>query len=197
MTSGIDRRAFLQSVSIAALSTMLTKELSATTPTMTRLPGFSKRSIINVNFIDYIYDYQFINHLLVGGFGVSPTTGFGTGGPVWNKSILDSRGWPILRTTGKSWGNHFLVPSSEVCSSYVIAWEGQGELQLIVGKWTVTGGANFAVVGNGRYTGTNARIQVTYSGPRQQVGWRVLQTNQTGRGYFRNLGFFAPRTKPT
>jgi hypothetical protein len=159
------------------------------TPSSSSSP--SKRSTINVNFVDYTYDYQFINHVLVGGLGVAPISGFGAGGPVWNKAILDANGWPNSPVVnGKAWGNHILVPASTACSSYVITWEGQGELQLTTGTWTAAGGKNYAIVGNGRYTGTNARIQVTYSGPMQQIGWRVLQTNQSGGGYFRNLKIF-------
>jgi hypothetical protein len=196
MTSNMNRRTFLQGVSLASLTSMLPAAAAIAAPlaapSKTQASSSpSKRSTINVNFVDYTYDYQFINHVLVGGLGVAPISGFGAGGPVWNKAILDTNGWPNSPVAnGKAWGNHILVPASSACSSYVITWEGQGDLQLTAGTWTAVGGKNYAIVGNGRYTGTNPRIQVTYSGPMQQIGWRVLQTNQSGGGYFRNLKIF-------
>jgi hypothetical protein len=196
MTSRMDRRTFLQGVSVASLTSMLPASAIATTPVpLTKaaaaVAGPSKRSLINANFVDYTYDYQFINHILVGGSGVGPVSGFGAGGPIWNKSILDQNGWPNSPVAnGKSWGNHILLPASSAYSSYIITWEGQGELQLASGTWTAVGGKSYTINGNGRFVGTNARVQVTYSGPMQQIGWRVLQTNQSGGGFFRNLKIF-------
>jgi hypothetical protein len=168
----------------------LSSQMTVGPRSLSNAASLSKRSIINVNFVDGIYDYQFINHILVGALGVAPVGNSFATGQVWNKAILDANGWPNSAIGGKSWGNHFLVPASSVYSSYVITWEGQGELQLTAGKWTASAGKNYTMQGNGHFRGTNARIQITYSGPRQQIGWRVLQTNQSGGGYFRNLRIF-------
>lgn len=202
MSSGFSRRAFLCGASALAVTSASPRigfaaappprSLAATTSPVPALPATpSKRSLINVNFIDYTYDYQFINHVQVGASGVGPVTGFGAGGPIWNRDLLDSNGWPkSSAASGKSWGNHILLPASTVCSSYVITWDGQGDLQLTVGTWTATGGKNYTIAGNGRYVGANVRIQLTYTGPAQQIGWRVYQTNQSGGGFLRNLKIF-------
>lgn len=156
----------------------------------------SQRIVLNTTFVDNTFDYQFVNHIQVAGNGIGPVDTFWTtpgNSPQWSSAILDSAGWPnTAGVTGHSFGNHVLLPASTNYSTYVITWSGQGQLSLTVGTWTTTSitGTGCVTNSNGNWTGQDCRVEVTYSGAQQQVGWRTLQTNQSGGGYFRNLKFF-------
>lgn len=156
----------------------------------------SQRIVLNVNFMDLVYDYQFINHIQVDGRGIGPVdTWWKTPGnsPQWSSAILDQAGWiNVPGVSGRVFGAHVLIPASTNYATYVITWSGQGQLSLTVGTWTTTNitGTGCVTNSNGNWTGQDCRVEVTYSGAKAQVGWRVLQTNQSGGGYFRNLKFF-------
>lgn len=157
----------------------------------------SKRSSINVNFVDFIYDYQFINHIQVAFTGVAPvaTFWFTSGNQVWNSSILDANGWANNSVAnGNSHGNHILVPSSSDYSTYVIKWDGRGTLTL-GGTWTetFTSGTGYAKNSNGNWSGKDITIEATYSGAASpaQLAWRVTATDPLSAGdYFRNLKIY-------
>lgn len=164
----------------------------------------SQRTVLNMNAggtygPDGVYEYSFINHIQIGSTGIAPTTDLDTfwftpgNSPQWNSAIFDANGWPnAAGVSGHSFGDHVLLPASSNYSTYVITWVGQGQLSLTAGTWTTTAitGTGCVTNSNGNWTGTNCRIEVTYSGGQQQVGWRVLQTNQSAGGYFRGLKFF-------
>jgi hypothetical protein len=156
----------------------------------------SQRIVLNNTFVDFTYDYQFINHIHVDGRGIGPVdTWWKTPGnsPQWSSAILDSSGWPnAVGVSGRVFGAHVLIPASTDYATYVITWTGQGQLSLTVGTWTTNSitGTGCVTNSNGNWTGQDCRVEVTYSGAKVQVGWRVLQTNQSGGGYFRDLKFF-------
>ncbi len=167
---------------------------------MVSLPT-TKRSSINVNFVDYVRDYQWINHVRIGGTGLGFTgTYFSTpGNPVWNRSILGADGFPNAPgVNGNSqFGNHIFIPAStDFAGPYVIQWDGQGRLTLGTGTWTelgVVSGSGYVRNANGDWSGTNIKLRVMYSGPASSgdgTPWRGLNTNQSGGGYFKNLRIY-------
>jgi hypothetical protein len=179
----------------------------------------SQRTMQNVNFLDFTYDYQFIDHVRVGGSGpglsplggtyASPTYYTTLGNPSWSTdpagAHLDAAGYPQnftqLNANSVVWGSHLLLPKSSdygdtVGHGYVIRWTGDCRLTLSPGTWTVQSqtGANYTLNGNGDWQGTNQRIVVTYTGgaQNQQISWRVTQSGQfagLGNGYCRDFRF--------
>jgi len=177
----------------------------------------SQRTMQNVNFLDNIYDYQFIDHIRVGGSGpglsplsgsyASPTYYLTLGNPTWSTdpagANLDSAGYPQnftqLNTNSVVWGSHLLLPSSANYGSvighgYIIKWTGDCRLTLSPGTWTVQSqtGANYTLNGNGDWSGTNQRIVVTYTGgaQNQQISWRITQSGQFSGAYCRDVHFY-------
>ena len=155
----------------------------------------NKRTGINLNALTSgNADYAFIDHILSGGYG--PVTGatnwFSSGQALFNSDVLDADGWPnTSAASGNTWGGSFAIPASTDYSTYVLEWTGQGEFQFNSGTWTVTGGSGYSQVSNGRWTGTDARIELTLSSLAQgALQWRILQSNQSGGGYIRNIRFF-------
>lgn len=177
----------------------------------------SQRTMQNVNFVDNVYDYQFIDHIHVGGAGVgisplagsyvSPTYYYTVGNPSWSTdpagAHLDAEGYPQnftqLNANSVVWGNHILIPASAnygsvVGHGYVVRWTGDCRFTLSPGTWTVQSqtGANYTLNGNGDWSGTDQRIVVTYTGAsqNQQVAWRVTQSGQFGNGYCRGIHIY-------
>src|SRR5262249_37068564 len=141
-----------------------------------------------------IFDYAQIDHFKnVDQYGPVGAT-FATG-TVWNADILDDEGWPNSSLAdNKASGAGFRVPSStDFSGSYVLTWTDDGEIQFTLGTCTVNAAlsSNYTEVSNGRYRGTNARIVLTYSGPRQLIAYHINRTDRSSTGAFiRRVKFY-------
>jgi hypothetical protein len=166
----------------------------------------SARTVFNINSMDIEYNYAFINHIQSSGpNGVGPATSgsfaspaywLTTGNPTWNMASsganLDAKGYPQNYTNanaGGQWGAHFFVPDSTNYGSvnghgYIVSWAGDCDISFTVGTWgnftTLAGSGSVSQTSNGRWSGTNAKFSVTYSGVIQQVGWRVNSSGFSG-----------------
>src|SRR5437016_14503574 len=84
----------------------------------------SQRTVLNMNFVDLVYEYRFIDHVLVGdklvpaesnGDFTTPGYYFTTGNPTWSTdpagAHLDTKGYPqnIAVADKHTFGNHILV----------------------------------------------------------------------------------------
>lgn len=171
----------------------------------------------NVNFLDNTYDYQFIDHIRVGGSGpglsplggsyASPSYYLTLGNPTWSTdpagANLDAAGYPQnftqMNANGVVWGSHLLLPASSdygsvVGHGYVVRWTGDCRLTLSPGTWTVQSqtGPNYTLNGNGDWSGSDQRIVITYTGgaQNQQISWRITQSGQFAGNYCRDVHFY-------
>ncbi len=152
-----------------------------------------KRSSLNVNAWN-IADYAFIDHVLSGDqYGPFSTAYAATADP-WNKN-LDANGWPAhVNYDNNTWGVGVRVPAStDFAGPYVLTWTGDGEIDLASGTWAINAGlsSGYSVVNTHRWTGTNARIVVNYTGSALLFTIKVLRTDRSANGSFlKNLKFY-------
>jgi len=151
-----------------------------------------KRSTLNIGFATG-YSYMFINHYLNGDPHGPVGSSYATG-TLWN-SNLDSNGWPNNSAyDSKTFGLGARVPAStNFAGPYVLTWEGNGEVTLNAGTWTIDTGlsSNYTAVNASRWHGTNSRIVLNYSGARLLFSIQILRTNRDGSGNFlKNLKFY-------
>lgn len=161
----------------------------------------SKRCTLNSEFV-FAYNYAFINHLIHGDQYGPVSTQF-TSGTVFNSDILDDNGYVNvsgLLTSAKRVGLGFRVPdSSNFAGPYVLAWDGDAEVQITAGTWTVDAGSSsgYSEVSGGRWTGTNPRIVMSYTGARALYSFNTLQTDRSANGqYGKNFRFYRLADEP-
>jgi hypothetical protein len=147
----------------------------------------SQRSILNMNFIDFTYEYAFIDHVVNGGSaGLSPvgTGSFASpgywnvnGNPTWatgsSNANLDAQGWPqnytAVNSSGLAFGNHIFVPASSNYGAvsghgYVIQWSGDCQLTLntsLGGSGTITWSNDTLISGSNYTRNSNGNWQGT------------------------------------
>jgi hypothetical protein len=133
---------------------------------------YSQRSVINLGmFSDN--SYPFINFYLAGDGSTGPVGSSFTTGATW-PSLIDADGWPIQQgVSGKVFGGSARIPGGdEYAGKWVITWNGDGRVKLLVGSWTVdaSSSSNYFESANGTYqnakfgVGSSPRVVVTLSG---------------------------------
>lgn len=207
MTSQMNRRTFLQGVSVASLTSMLpaaaiaaplaAPSISSATPSL--------RSVINIGFVSGAgAEYRFIDHFLnAEQFG--PISGWTTG-PTWMQSIGDN-GYPnvsLKATDGKPFGGGIRIPASfqygEVGSGqyYVLRWKGNGDVKLALGggSWTyqASKSTNATQVGSDRWkttAGSDTYVVLNFTGPAHLFVVYVFASDPNNTGAFlQNLQFY-------
>lgn len=145
----------------------------------------SKRSGINLNFWpepDSLVD-AFRGSNSLGPFSTSWATG-----AMWNADHVDeTTGLPNTadgRTRRFGGFVVYCVSSDDFTGKRVLTWSGDGEGTFSAGTWTVDAGlsSNYTEVSNGRYTGTNPRIVLTYTGASAGIGWSFIQHDRSSTG---------------
>ena len=163
---------------------------------------FSKRSVVNLSYINDVAHYPFINHILEGDNFAGPYGAPLTQGPKsWMEMIDLTTGYPNdPYCNGKVWGGSMKLPdTSKFAGPYVITWDGTGTLILNSATWTETnnvsgqpGFGTYTRVSNGVWSnvaGKSAYIIATASGFAGAPNIFPVQFSATGGadGYVRNF----------
>lgn len=138
----------------------------------------SKRAGINLNFRENEY-YAFVDMTRggnLGPYGSSYATGIMMNAD--NTSIIT--GMPntdASRNPDFAIGTLNFPASTEFAGPYVLTWTGNCEIMFDEGTWTEDVGLShdYVRVSNGRYTGTNGFVVVTYSGARTTLALKILR----------------------
>ncbi len=157
MASRMDRRTFLQGVSIASLPSMLPAASFAATPVPLAAPRKTTtsslvaanfnggRSQVNFNFLQGGGDYPFLNCLKT-----AQSWAFLDNSGVPDPSMLDSDGYPVTIAHGGVY-TVFGVPSQAARpGNYVITWNGNGTIHCGMTN-TAVSGSKTSTNGSGRY----------------------------------------------
>jgi len=185
------RRAFLQSASAAALL-LLCPTARAAAAVHPSAPPLTARSVINVNFLS-TFDYQFIDHVKQADqFG--PSRDFLTTPHTWPQ-LIDDGGYPArLEADTHVWACGIRIPAStHFAGRYVLSWDGDGEVYLGNGTWTVDArqSRNYTAINTSRWRGTDVRLVLSYSGETLLFPLYVSRTGRSVRGPFvKNLRFY-------
>ncbi|MDP1702587.1 MAG: hypothetical protein Q8L53_16745 [Aestuariivirga sp.] len=124
---------------------------------------------------------------------------FSTGwaeGEMFNADNVDSiTGFPnTAGTRTRSVGGFgvYMVASTEFSGKRVLTWDGDGEFIFNTGTWTVDTdlSSNYAEVSNGRYTGTDPYIVITYTGAGGVISSRFIQHDRSNTGDFITAAHF-------
>jgi hypothetical protein len=167
MTSRMDRRTFLQGVSVASLTSMLPAATVAaplaapgktTTSSLVSAKFNGGRSQVNLNFLQFGGDYPFLNCLKSAqAWGLVDNSG-----PP-EPNTLDAEGYPISISHGGVYTTFFVPTQAERPGNYVITWSGNGTVYCNSG--TQVSGSKTSTNGSGRYvlSTTGNRIVVGIS----------------------------------
>lgn len=158
MTNRLDRRTFLQTTSLAALSTLLPYDVFAATSSVASAFN-GGRSQVNLNFLQTGGDYPFLNCLKT-----AQEWTFGDNSNHPEPSSLDSDGYPLQISNGGVY-TVFFVPSQAVRpGNYVITWSGNGTIFCGMSN-TLVSGSKTSANGSGRYvfSTTDSRFVVGIS----------------------------------
>lgn len=107
---------------------------------------------------------------LYGGWLSYNSFDFITAGGRWTPDVMDPvtglPNHPDTRNLDMAGLNLSLPDSDDFAGPYVLTWDGSCAFYIFGGTWTVNAGlsSNYTEILNGRYTGTNARIVLNYSG---------------------------------
>jgi hypothetical protein len=174
MTIEMDRRTFLQSTSVAALSTMLPAVAEAVppravapvvsavvpTPLPSALAAFNHgRSQVNLNFLGNSGDYPFLNCMKTAqNWALSDNSNWP------DPSTLDSDGYPISISNGGVYAVFFVPSQATRPGNYVITWTGNGTIACGMSNTPVSG-SKTSTNGRGRYvfSTTDSRFSVGIS----------------------------------
>jgi hypothetical protein len=132
---------------------------------------FSKRSVVNLSYINDVAHYPFINHVLESDNFASPSGAAFVGvNPSWPEMLDQVTGYPNhANASGHEWGGGLKFPdSSKFDGPYVITWDGTGTLYMSAATWTESNntGTTYTKISNGRWSnvaGQSARIIATLS----------------------------------
>jgi hypothetical protein len=153
MTTGIDRRTFLQGASVAALSTALTERAEAGfvaktvvapqwTPATAHNGG---RSQVNLSPLGNSGDYPFLNCMKTAG-----NWGFGDNSGWPDPTTLDADGYPTSISNGGVYTILYVPSQSTRPGNYVITWSGNGTIYCGMNN-TLVSGSKTSSTGSGRY----------------------------------------------
>ncbi|MEH2526197.1 hypothetical protein V1288_004106 [Bradyrhizobium sp. AZCC 2176] len=154
MTSRMDRRTFLQGVSVASLTSMLPAAAMAgpvplAAPVKAPLwsaPKFNGgRSQVNLNFLQGGGDYPFLNCMKT----AQAWGHIDNSGPP-EPSILDSEGYPTSIVHGGVYSVFFVPSQAQRPGNYVITWSGNGTIFCGMSN-TAVSGSKTSTNGSGRY----------------------------------------------
>lgn len=169
-------------------------------------PQFSQRSVINLGFM-FDNSYPLINFYLIGDGSTGPSASTTAPWP----SLIDANGWPNQPgVSGTNFGGSVRIPGSdEYTGKWVMAWDGDGRLDLTLGggTWTVDAAAssNYVENANGRYSnatfgvGSSPRIVATLTGLTgpQLIPVIFALTDPNGVGaYLKNFKFYQLSDEP-
>jgi hypothetical protein len=162
MTTGFDRRTFLQGTSIAALSTLMPDAAFAAPKAMSAVPmgGFNGgRSQVNLNFLQTGGDYPFLNCLKT----AQSWSFIDNSGPP-DPSSLDTNGYPVSISHGGVYTVFFVPSQAERPGNYVITWTGNGTIFCNMQN-TAISGSKTSTNGSGRYvfSTTSAKFDIGIS----------------------------------
>ena len=153
------------------------------------MPGLNKRSVINMNILEYNRDNPFINFVKAGGFYYAFNV---------DHSLIDANGYATANsevTKGAPFSIMLLPPTTNYAGQYVLKWTGTGQVWLDQSYgWTVNSGTGYTEIAEGKYSGTNPRIVITPpSLPESSGGFTLLikasDPSSTG-DYLRDLRFY-------
>lgn len=179
MTSRMDRRTFLQGVSVASLTSLLpVSEIGAAPAPLVAASVASsstKKLQVNFNFLQTGGDYPFLNHLKTAQAWAFVDSSARPTSPAPN--TLDSDGYPLSISNGGV-TTVFYIPSQDPIKGrpghYVVTWEGDGTIST---PGTAVSGAKSGL--NGRYEFIPSSTRVVFS---------ITATNSANR--IRNIKYF-------
>jgi hypothetical protein len=157
MTSQIDRRTFLQGVSVASLTSMLPAAAAIAGPVPLAAPmkptpspwSATKfnggRSQVNLNFLQFGGDYPFLNCLKA----AQSWSHIDNSGPP-EPNTLDSDGYPTSISHGGVYTVFFVPSQAARPGNYVITWSGNGTIYCGMSNLPVSG-SKISTSGSGRY----------------------------------------------
>jgi len=120
------------------------------------MPGLNKRSVINMNNMQFNREYTTINFLKMAYlYGPSTTPDF---------ALLDANGYGTNNSIGELIWAFNLPSSANAPGAYVLKWTGDGTVWLNDGYTWTESSINVTRTSNGRYTGTNGYIVATLTG---------------------------------
>ncbi|WP_156948732.1 ubiquitin-activating E1 FCCH domain-containing protein [Bradyrhizobium sp. WSM1417] len=176
----MDRRTFLQGVSVASLTSLLpASEIAAAPAPLAAARSASsttnKKLQVNFNFLQTGGDYPFLNHLKTAQAWSFVDSSARPTSPAPN--TLDSDGYPLTLSNG-GLTTVFFIPSQDPMKGrpgrYVVTWEGDGTIST---PGTAVSGAKSGL--NGRYEFIPSSTRVVFS---------ITATNPANR--IRNIKYF-------
>jgi hypothetical protein len=155
----------------------------------------SKRSCIGINSA---FDRGMLIDQFYGSSGLTYQDGSEIAeGYRWHPGVMDAvTGLPNhadSRDMGLGGFNLSLPASSDFAGPYVLTWDGSAAIYFFAGTWTVNTelSSNYTEILNGRYSGTNSRIVLTYSGADAVIQGRCIEVDLGGVGaYPTKLSFY-------
>ncbi len=116
----------------------------------------SQRSVINMNFTDFAYEYLFINHLLCAETWLPNDAGFNGLNPPWQQILDPLTGYPnTAGADGKAMRAGINIPAyTDFSGPWVLAWEGEARMTANDFGWTEINAAQ----ASGTVTGSSASI---------------------------------------
>jgi hypothetical protein len=157
MTSQMNRRTFLQGVSVASLTSMLPAGAAIAGPAPLAASKAAKtassaaatfnggRSQVNLNFLQFGGDYPFLNCLKA----AQSWSHLDNSGPP-EPNTLDSDGYPISISHGGVYTVFFVPSQAARPGNYVITWSGNGTIYCGMSNMPVSG-SKTSTNGSGRY----------------------------------------------
>ncbi|WP_156795534.1 hypothetical protein [Bradyrhizobium icense] len=181
----MNRRTFLQGVSVASLTSMLPAAALAAplaAPGRIKTPTSSLaaakfnggRSQVNLNFLQVGGDFPFLNCLKTAqAWSLLDNSGFP------DPLTLDSDGYPVSISNGGVYTVFFVPSQAERPGNYVVAWDGNGTIACPNG--TTVSGSLTSTSGSGRYVFSTTRtrfvIGISAIGNPRITNLRVFHVN--------------------
>ncbi len=173
--------AYVQHTAIGYSNVKIATVAATTTSASATFP-LSQRSLVNMNFTDFAYEYMFINHILCAEAWLPNDSGFNGLSPPWQQILDPLTGYPnTAGPNGKQMRSGINIPATtDFCGPWVLAWEGEARMQVDISATEVNSAQASATVTGGNTSIAAAQNYVTG----QKVTSTALGNIASGTTYY-------------